>query len=61
MRVADADGNGLSDGLDFLALQRQYGRSAALLETVSTVPEPMTIFGLLFGIAIYLGQRWPRR
>ena len=55
---ADADGNGLSEGLDFLAWQQSS--SASLVAAVSAVPEPTTLLLLLGGMAGLACQRRKR-
>jgi hypothetical protein len=39
---ADADADGDADGFDFLAWQRQLGRTSAVVSASSSVPEPTT-------------------
>jgi hypothetical protein len=43
---ADADGDSDSDGMDFLAWQRQLG--SGLPRTIESVPEPATLFSVMF-------------
>src|SRR5687768_17011062 len=53
---SDADGDGDSDGADFLAWQRQLG-SAATVAVTSTVPEPSNVLLLALGSLELLFRR----
>ncbi|MEM9657678.1 MAG: hypothetical protein AAF961_04880 [Planctomycetota bacterium] len=48
----DADGDGNSDGTDFLALQRQYTGPASAAASVGAVPEPSTVLLTLVGAVL---------
>lgn len=48
---ADANGDGRSDGLDFLVWQQQLGSGVAIVAAAQTVPEPASL-------ALLLGYPW---
>ncbi|MCA9189977.1 MAG: PEP-CTERM sorting domain-containing protein, partial [Planctomycetales bacterium] len=53
----DADGDFDVDAFDFLAWQQQYGIGAGPLSAVSAVvPEPSSIFLLLFGLGMVVNS-----
>ena len=54
---ADADGDGDTDGRDFLIWQRQFGQSTAPFAAAQSVPEPSTIFLGLAGATMHLCSR----
>ena len=49
---SDANGDGLSTGLDFLVWQLQNGQSSAPLATVQTVPEPQSVALILVCVIV---------
>jgi hypothetical protein len=59
---ADADGNGLSDGMDFLSWQRQIGSEPQPASAMSENPEPATlvVWGALAAI-VGIGASMHRR
>jgi len=55
---ADANGDGMSDGTDFLAWQQQMVGSVAPGETLQSVPEPSTCWLALVGLfGVVTGRR----
>lgn len=53
---SDADGDGMTSGMDFLIWQAQRGQSPALVAAVSAVPEPSTALLLAVGM-FFCGRR----
>ncbi len=53
---SDANGDGVTDGMDFLMWQEQRGQSAPLVAAVATVPEPASALLMLVGLCV-----WGRR
>ena len=55
--LGDADGDGDSDGRDFLSWQRQFGSGTGALVSAMQVPEPASVCVLLSSIFLCLSRR----